>query len=115
MLTSRGFGSKWIGWILSILRQSSSAVKINEKVGPYFVWGKGLKPGDPSSPMLFNPIADVFSRMIAKAVRGNIIAGIIPHIIPKSLISLQYADDTTLSMDPDPTYAKKPKMAACLL
>lgn len=96
MLTSRGFGNKWIGWILSILQESSFCVRINDTNGPYFVWGKGLKQGDPLSPILFNLVADVFSRILAKATRANIIRGIIPYIIPVSLISLKYVDDTIL-------------------
>lgn len=64
--------------------------------------------------MLFNLVADVFSRMLAKATKENIIAGIIPHIIPNSLISLQYADDTILFLDPNPDYAKNLKwLLAC--
>lgn len=114
MLTSRGFGSKWISWILSILQQSSFCVKINDAIAPYFVGGKGLKQGDLISPLLFNLVADVFSRMLAKAARGKFISGIIPHIIPHSLISLQYADDTILFLDPDPNYAKNLKwLLAC--
>ena len=114
MLTSRGFGPKWIRWNLSILKQSSFCVKINDVLGPYFVGGKGLKQGDPSSPMLFNLVADVFSRMLMKAVNSNIISGIVPHIIPRGLICLQYADDTILFLDPKTEYVKKLKMVACL-
>uniref|UniRef100_A0A453CZW1 Reverse transcriptase domain-containing protein n=1 Tax=Aegilops tauschii subsp. strangulata TaxID=200361 RepID=A0A453CZW1_AEGTS len=109
MLTSRGFGTKWISWILSILQNSSFSVKINDTIGPYFVGGKGLKQGDSISPILFNLVADVFSRISAKAVRKKIISGIIPHIIPISLISLQYADDTVLFLDPDIDHAKNLK------
>lgn len=44
MLTSRGFGSKWINWIFSMLRQTSFAVLW---VGPYFVGGKRFKTRRP--------------------------------------------------------------------
>ena len=68
---------------------SSFSVRINDTNGPYCVGGKGLKQGDPFSPMLFNLVANEFSRMLAKAVRTNVISGIIPYIVPDSLVSLQ--------------------------
>ena len=45
MLTSRGFGAKWIRWNLSILQQSSFCVKINDVLGPYFMGGKDSNKG----------------------------------------------------------------------
>lgn len=55
MLTARGFGSKWIGWILSKLQQSSFCIRINDTNGPYFVGRNGLKQGDPSLPNVVRP------------------------------------------------------------
>ena len=64
--------------------------------------------------MLFNLVADVFSRMLAKAVNNNIISGIVPHIIPQGLICLQYADDTILFLNPKPKYVRNLKwLLAC--
>ena len=40
MLTSRGFGAKWIRWNLSILQNSSFCVKINDVLGPILWVGK---------------------------------------------------------------------------
>jgi hypothetical protein len=72
MLHSRGFGAKWIGWVMKIVKGSSTAVKLNDITGPYIKPGKGLKHGDPLPPLLFNLVVDVFSRMLVKAVsRGH--------------------------------------------
>lgn len=60
ILTSRGFGNKWISWVYSTLRQSSFCVKLNDTNGPYFVGGEVLKQGDPLSQILFKLVADVF-------------------------------------------------------
>ena len=106
MLRSRGFGEKWIGWVCSCLYQGTFAVKINDTIGPHFVGGKGLKQGDPSSPLLFNLVADVFSKMLKKATSHNLIKGLLPHVVPGGVVNLQYADDTLLFLDAFVDHAK---------
>ena len=78
-------------------------VRINDTNGPHFVGGKGLKQGDPHSPLLFNLVADVFSKMLVKAVNNGLIGGLLPHAIPGGVASLQYADDTILVANADST------------
>uniref|UniRef100_A0A8I6WLN0 Reverse transcriptase domain-containing protein n=1 Tax=Hordeum vulgare subsp. vulgare TaxID=112509 RepID=A0A8I6WLN0_HORVV len=99
MLESRGFGTKWISWIKCLLLQSTFSVRINDTTGPYFVGGKGLKQGDPISPILFNLVADVFSKMLIKASSCGLISGLLNNIIPGGVVSLQYADDTLLFLE----------------
>jgi hypothetical protein len=65
------------------------------------VAGKGLKQGDPLSPILFNFIAEVFTKTLAKAASNNLIKGLLPQVVPGGVISLQYADDTILFLEPD--------------
>lgn len=96
MLESRGFGSKWISWIKKLLFQGTFSVRINDTTGPYFVGGKCLKQGDPISSILFNLVADVFTKMLAKAARQGLISGLLNNVIPGGIVSLQYADDTLL-------------------
>ena len=96
MLLSRGFGSKWVGWVMSTIHQGTFQVRINDTNCPQFAGGKGLKQGDPHSPLLFNLVADVFSKMLHKAVNNNLICGLLPNAIPGGVASLQYADDTIL-------------------
>jgi hypothetical protein len=67
MLRSRGFGSTFRGWIKSLLVGISFCVKINDENDPFFKDGRGLKQGDPSSPILFNLVVDVFTKMLSKA------------------------------------------------
>uniref|UniRef100_A0A453GJH1 Reverse transcriptase domain-containing protein n=1 Tax=Aegilops tauschii subsp. strangulata TaxID=200361 RepID=A0A453GJH1_AEGTS len=99
MLQSRGFCPKWISWIKCTLINSTFAVRINDTNGNYFVGGKGLKQGDPHPPLLFNLVADVFTKMLKKAASQELIAGLLPNIIPGGVVSLQYADDIILFLE----------------
>jgi hypothetical protein len=66
-LRARGFDDKWCSWIKMVLHDGTIAVKINNHVGPYFQSHKGVRQGDPLSPLLFNFVVDCLTRMIVKA------------------------------------------------
>ena len=65
--TYESFSSKWISWIETFVSGGSVAIKVNDDVGPYFQSKKGLRQGDPLSPMLFNIIADMLALLINRA------------------------------------------------
>ena len=75
------------------------SVKLNNLTGPYIKSYKGVRHGDPLSPILFNFVADGLSRMIHKAQSNNLFLGLIDHIINKGVAVLQYADDTIICLD----------------
>jgi hypothetical protein len=60
MLKSRGFRDKWISWIRRVVRGGSLCIRINDENSTYFKPGKGLRQEGSLSPLLFNPVADVF-------------------------------------------------------
>lgn len=53
-LHHKGFNEKLCHWIDQVLRDGTVSVKLNDTVCPYFVSSKGVRQGDPLSPMLFN-------------------------------------------------------------
>ena len=59
--------------------------------------------------MLFNLVANVFSKMLVKAVNNGLIGGLLPHAIPSGVVSLQYVDDTILFIQDSVEYAKNLK------
>jgi len=69
-------------------------VKVNDEVGRFFQSKKGLRQGDPLSPILFNLVADMLAVLIDRAKRDNQIKGVVPHLVDDRLSILQYADDT---------------------
>ena len=72
------------------------SIRLNDEDSTYFKTGKGLRQGDPLSPLLFNLVADVFTKMLMKAGGAGLICGLLPKICPGGVISLQYADDIFL-------------------
>ena len=53
------------------------------------------------SPLLFNLVVDIFTRMLMKAAANNLIFGLLPQVLEGGVISLQYADDTLLFLEDD--------------
>jgi hypothetical protein len=62
--------------------------------------GKGLRKGDTLSPLLFNFVGSVLTKMLAKAAQRGLIFGL-GGFRPEGIIVLQYADGTMLFSSPD--------------
>jgi hypothetical protein len=100
-LRMKGFSDEWCALINSFVLGGSVSIKVNYDVGKYFQTKKGLRQGDPLSPVLFNIVADMLAIMIERATSEGQIEGVIPHLVDGGLSILQYADDTILFMDHD--------------
>jgi hypothetical protein len=79
----------------------SVAIRVNDDTDHYFETRKGLRQGDPLSPMLFNIVANMLAILIERAKADGQIEGVIPHTVDGGLSILQYADDTILFMEHD--------------
>jgi len=109
-LKMKGFSEKWRGWIQDFVTGGSVAIKVNNDVGHYFQTKKGLRQGDPLSPILFNIVADMLAVLIDRAKVDGQFEGVVPHLVDGGLSILQYADDTILFMDHDLEKAKNLKL-----
>ena len=87
----------------------SFCVRVNDFNSAFFKARKGLKQGDPSSPILFNFVDDVFTKMLYKAAGRGLIRGLLPQVVPGGVISLQYADDTILFLENNEIFARNLK------
>lgn len=70
-LRNRGFNEKWCGWIKDVISGGTVSVKLNDQSGPYFASYKGVRQGDPLSPILLNFAADCLTKMVKKAQTIN--------------------------------------------
>jgi hypothetical protein len=66
VLRMKGFSGKWCQWIDSIVK-GGSVCKGNDEMGHNFQTKKGLRQGDPLSPILFNLIADMLAVLIERS------------------------------------------------
>jgi hypothetical protein len=78
---------------------------LNDENSPLFSPEKGLRQGDLSSPLLFNLVGGVFTRMLIKATRKGHITSSMSSLYSEGVLSLQYADDTLLFLKHDNTSA----------
>jgi hypothetical protein len=76
-------------------------INVNDDVGKFFQTKKGLRQGDPLSPILFNIVADMLATLINRAKEHGQVGGVVPHLIDGGLSILQYADDTIIFMEND--------------
>src|SRR4051812_17682988 len=100
-LRMKGFSEEWCALIHSCVSGGSVSVNVNDEIGCFFQTKKGLRQGDPLSPILFNIVADMLAIMIERAKLDNQIEGVVPHLVDGGLSILQYADDTILFMEHD--------------
>jgi hypothetical protein len=109
----KGFSAKWISWIKSFIMGGSVAVNVNDDVGHFFQMKKGLRQGDPLSPILFNIVTDMLAILIKRAKEEGQILAIVPHLVDNGISILQYADDTIIFMDHDLHKAQNMKLLLC--
>jgi hypothetical protein len=100
-LEKRGFHQKWYSWIKQVVTSGTVSVKVNSSIGPYIKCHKGVRQGDPLSPILFNLVADCLTRMVSKAQQNGLVTGLVDHIIPHRVAILQYVDDTIIFLKND--------------
>jgi hypothetical protein len=75
-------------WISSFLEERHVGVKINDLVGQKFQTKKGVRQGDPLSPIFFNIVVDMLAILIKRAKEEDQITGVIPHLVDDGLLIL---------------------------
>jgi acylphosphatase len=77
ILKARGFGEKMRGWIKNIVFGGSVSVLANGEESATFKTSKGLRQGDPLSPLLFNLVVDALTKMLSKAIGKGLVRGLL--------------------------------------
>nr|XP_020177078.1 uncharacterized protein LOC109762617 [Aegilops tauschii subsp. strangulata] len=101
VLLGRGFSPVWVHCMLQLVSGGQMEIAINGEVGHYFRNKRGLRQGDPASPLLFNFVADALAAMLDRARTAGHLRGFANHLVPGGVSNLQYADDMLLLFEPD--------------
>lgn len=97
VLRKKKLPNKWMEWMKQIVEGGRVGVNINGTPGDFFNTHKGLRQGDPLSPLLFNLVSDALATMLENAKEAGEIRGLMKHLVEGGLTHLQYADNTLSS------------------
>ena len=98
VMRNLGFGPIWCDMISGLLASSSTQILLNGSPGERIVHQRGLRQGDPLSPMLFILVMDVLSHLITKASDEQLLQPLARRAL-QHRISL-YADDVVIFLRP---------------
>ena len=75
LLEKSGFSAKWRQWIFFCISTFRFSVLINGSPCGFFESSRGLRQGDPLSPLLFVLVMEALGRMLDKAVHDGHMSG----------------------------------------
>jgi hypothetical protein len=93
-----GFPSRWIGWITTLLSSSTSRVMLNGVPLHPIQHGRGLRQGDPLSPLLFILAIDLLNQLLQLATDRGLLSPLYGSTARFRLS--MYADDAVIFIRP---------------
>jgi hypothetical protein len=94
-----GFSQRWLNWISLCLASASTRVIVNGSPSPRICHARGLRQGDPLSPMLFVIAMEGLSQLFKAAEAHGLLQHLGHHGIRER--AFFYADDVVLFVKPD--------------
>ena len=98
VLERMGFGQRWRDIVSLLLASSSSRIMLNGSLGKQFSHRRGLRQGDPLSPMLFILAMEPLQRLFELATVQGVLSEL--KLGAASIRASFYADDAALFVNP---------------
>ena len=97
LLRRSGFSQKWCDWIGFCISTVHFSILINGCPQGFFASSRGLRQGDPLSPLLFVLIMEALSRLMVRAIHERYLFGFLVGLAgdnPLMVSHLLFANDT---------------------
>jgi hypothetical protein len=94
-----GFSARWIRWISFCISSVRFSILVNGSPCGFFSSSRGLRQGDPLSPLLFVIVMEAFSWMMDRAVEGGLLSSFLVGdrgISTLMMPHLLFANDTLI-------------------
>ena len=97
-MSKLGFPPKWREWVAALLSTSSSCILLNGVPTAPIKHGRGVRQGDPLSPLLFVIAIDLLQKILDLAMEeGHLVKFKGKQVVMRTSI---YADDTAIFVKP---------------
>ncbi|CAL1372514.1 unnamed protein product [Linum trigynum] len=96
LLHKLGFSPIWINWIRECVTTAMFSVLVNGQSAGYFPSSRGLRQGDPLSPLLFALCTEGFTALIKAAIMNHRLHGVRMNSRCPMVSHLLFADDSFL-------------------
>jgi len=97
LLQHLGFSRRWINWISLILSSASTKVILNGSLGRRICHARGLRQGDPLSPLLFVLVMEGLNAILKMADDRGLLKPLHHKIKERTFL---YADDVVVFLSP---------------
>jgi hypothetical protein len=104
LLDRMGFGFKWRTWIRTCISTVRFSIMVNGSPSGFFGSSRGLRQGDPLSPLLFLLFMEVLSQLLRRTEEVGLICGFkagSATVSGLSISHLLFTDDTIVFYDAD--------------
>jgi hypothetical protein len=81
------------------VQQENITIKVKYGIDHYFPTMKGLRYGDPMSPIIFSMVADMLGTITVMAKWDGKEGALIPHLVDSGVSILQYMDAITFFVE----------------